>query len=738
MELFPHNKEAYESAVRLFEKENRVCIIRPTGTGKSVVIAEFVNQNPDRRHLLLAPGTHIRHEIQKHSNGKISFSTYIGLKMNDALFIPRSFDYIYLDEFHRLGAEVWGDAVERLLKLNPNAKVLGTSATPIRYLDDNRNMASEIFNDCIASQMNLNFAIANGILPAPIYVSALYSVQDEAGKLKKRILSSNVKDKETLVRDLDRKIIDWERSSGLDMVIKKHLGTERRRIIVFCKDWEHLSDAQKILDPIFKTIYDRIESLSLYSKKKERENENSLKLFTTEDNRRAIVLYTIDKVNEGLHTNNCNTVILLRDTVSPIVFYQQIGRAFSIKPANRPLILDLVNNFNNIQLDSFKDDFEHEVEAQQRDNHATNEERAKSAIEFIDEIQDIRLLFDSFGEQVDVWKDFYEKAQAYFKAHGHFYVTPADKELHQWVLLQRNKYKIMRLGKEREAKLRAIGMDLDEEIPAIWMTFFFELKVWRETHGALPGVNENRSLSTWAVRQRKAFRVGELSNRQISMLQNLIRLEDDTRVKDRIDRLIEYFKNGKVAPTKAIQYDLGRVKVWNAEKRLSEKTLTALRNANVPIDFPVNDYLWLEKAKMVLEYYKEYGATPKRDRKSSLYNFCVNQRRYLEGEHPCAKFIESDTEAQWVYNNLQKIISTMGGADWDDRYAELKEIVRAYGRISAKLCGAKLANWISTQRHHIKEGKLPMEKMNKLLTIKEVNWYGRSKTDRNGRLKKVS
>src|SRR5579872_3768636 len=150
MDLFPHNREAYESAVRCFERKKRTCIIRPTGTGKSVIIAEFVNQNQPKRHLLLAPGSHIFNEIQKHLDGGIIYSsTYIGLKAKDAFFIPDFFDYIYLDEFHRLGAEVWGSAVERLLKLNPNARVLGTSATPIRYLDDSRNMASEIFNDCI-------------------------------------------------------------------------------------------------------------------------------------------------------------------------------------------------------------------------------------------------------------------------------------------------------------------------------------------------------------------------------------------------------------------------------------------------------------------------------------------------------------------------------------------------------------------------------------------------------------
>jgi hypothetical protein len=29
MKLFPHNQEAYESAVRMFKKEKRVCIIHP-------------------------------------------------------------------------------------------------------------------------------------------------------------------------------------------------------------------------------------------------------------------------------------------------------------------------------------------------------------------------------------------------------------------------------------------------------------------------------------------------------------------------------------------------------------------------------------------------------------------------------------------------------------------------------------------------------------------------------------
>jgi Helicase associated domain/Helicase conserved C-terminal domain/Type III restriction enzyme, res subunit len=658
MELFPHNKEAYESAVRLFETENRVCIIRPTGTGKSVIIAAFVNDNPSKRHLLLAPGSHIRNEIQKHSNGKISFSTYTGLKMNDALFVPGSFDFIYLDEFHRLGAEVWGSAVERLLKHNPDAKVLGTSATHIRYLDDNRNMASEIFNDKIATQMSLNYAIVNKILPPPIYVSALYSVQEEVRQMKERILSSKVKleDKETLIRDLDSKIIDWERSSGLDVVIKKHLGAERRRIIVFCKDWEHVADAQKILNPIFKKIYGHIESLSLYSKKKGKENENSLKLFTGEDNR-AIILYTIDKVNEGLHSKNCNTVILLRDTISPIVFYQQIGRAFSIKPANRPLILDLVNNFKNIQLASFKSDFEHELNAHAKDTQEGNGGKEKAAIEFVDEIQDIRLLFDSFGDRIDVWKGFYEKAKAYFKEHGHLYVLPENRDLYDWVRKQRKLYNHASMGKEKEGLLRAIGADFDNKTPAEWMKWLVYLEKCIKNTGKIP--HHKSSGYTWVHRQKSAYKKGALSKEQIDLLKNLIPLGNNRRsLTVRMNSLIAHFKNGSLdTADEQIKEDLAEIVFLYKSGKLRKAVLTELRKNRVPIELSIGERIWIEKSKKLLEWHERNGRLPKKEEDHNLHFFWSREKKLLKRIHPHAMFIRTDEDAGEIHKKFREIVA---------------------------------------------------------------------------------
>ncbi len=73
--------------------------------------------------------------------------------------------YIILDEFHRAGAECWGESTVALLRLCPDARLLGLTATNIRYLDNNRDIAEELFDSRVASDMTLGEAIVRGILP---------------------------------------------------------------------------------------------------------------------------------------------------------------------------------------------------------------------------------------------------------------------------------------------------------------------------------------------------------------------------------------------------------------------------------------------------------------------------------------------------------------------------------------------------------------------------------------------
>lgn len=53
IELYEHNQKAYDALLDMLGERDRACIIKPTGTGKFVIIAKMVQDNPDKRFLLL-------------------------------------------------------------------------------------------------------------------------------------------------------------------------------------------------------------------------------------------------------------------------------------------------------------------------------------------------------------------------------------------------------------------------------------------------------------------------------------------------------------------------------------------------------------------------------------------------------------------------------------------------------------------------------------------------------------
>ena len=71
------------------------------------------------------------------------------------------------------GAAEWGKGVNRLLLAYEDAKVLGFSATSVRYLDSQRDMAQELFDGHTASEMTLGEAIVKKILLSTFFLFML-------------------------------------------------------------------------------------------------------------------------------------------------------------------------------------------------------------------------------------------------------------------------------------------------------------------------------------------------------------------------------------------------------------------------------------------------------------------------------------------------------------------------------------------------------------------------------------
>lgn len=193
LNLYAHNRTAYESATVLLETVGKAAVIHPTGTGKSYIAFKLVADHPQDVILWLSPSEYIfetqceslRCQAPEISLENVHFYTYAKLlRLTEAerLAIAAQHPaYIILDEYHRAGAQEWSTAVKKMLDACPVAKLLGLSATNIRYLDNQRNMADELFDNHIASEMTLGEAIVRGILPAPKYVTTVFQYDKKSG-----------------------------------------------------------------------------------------------------------------------------------------------------------------------------------------------------------------------------------------------------------------------------------------------------------------------------------------------------------------------------------------------------------------------------------------------------------------------------------------------------------------------------------------------------------------------------
>lgn len=550
LELFAHNIQAYEAAERLMEETGKAAVIHPTGTGKSFIAFKLAEQHSKQKILWLAPSEYIFKtqvenlrkvlavpEAEKDAAlqeiiGNVEFITYAKLMMQNGKLKGEEPDYIILDEFHRCGAREWGSNVQKLIGTYPNAKLLGLSATNIRYLDNQRDMAEELFNGCIASEMSLGEAIAKQILPAPTYVISMYAYQEECARLAKRIESERnqalKKENEKLIEELRRAL---EKAEGLDYVFAKHIKANRGKYLVFCADKKHMKEMVKqakewfhLVDRephIYAVYYDNPESSKAFANFKEDESEH-LRL-----------LFCIDMLNEGVHVDKIDGVILLRPTVSPILYLQQIGRALSTGKT-APVIFDIVNNFDGLySVDALQEEFEHTLNL--FPGVQEEKQRFRESFRIIDEVRDCRKLFSQINCNLSAsWETYYSAAKQFYEKTGHLiiskdYVTEAGLSLGSWLSTQRRVYAGLAAGhlsQEQIEKLEHIGMDWENINEQKFKRGAEELGsyVKQFDNADVPAnyvTESGYALGKWVSNTRTAYKNGKLKSAKIEQLSEL-------------------------------------------------------------------------------------------------------------------------------------------------------------------------------------------------------------------------
>ena len=331
LRLFEHNEKAYHAAVRMMEQYGKAAIVHPTGTGKSYIAFKLIEDNPKKVVLWLSPSEYIfktQLESLKRSDPKfplanVHFYTYAKLmcctqEQLDAIAAQKP-AYIILDEFHRAGAECWGESAVALLKLCPDAKLLGLTATNIRYLDNNRDMAEELFDSRVASDMTLGEAVVRGILPAPKYVTTVYQYQKALAKYQARVDNLRTPG----IQDANQKYLDalrraLEQADGLDKVFAHHIINKSGKYIVFCANKEHMDEMVSHVPEWFAGVNPNVAVYEAYSD--DPNTDKSFADFKMDRSNRLKLLFCIDMLNEGVHVEGISGVILFRPTISPIIY----------------------------------------------------------------------------------------------------------------------------------------------------------------------------------------------------------------------------------------------------------------------------------------------------------------------------------------------------------------------------------------------------------------------------------
>ena len=745
IKLFEHNRIAYEAAVAMLASTGKAAIIHPTGTGKSFIGFKLCEDNPEKTVLWLSPSEYIfktQLEALKKASGyvpeNIEFFTYAKLmNLSDEEISDLHPDYAVLDEFHRAGAEMWGQGVRKLLNAYPDVPVLGLSATNIRYLDNQRDMADEIFEGNIASEMTLGEAIVRGILNPPKYILSIYSFQKDLERYERRVkLAKNKAVRDAAERYLEALRRALEKAEGLDVIFDKHITDRNGKYIVFCANKEHMDEMISLVPEWFGKVDKNPKIYSVYSY--DPEASQSFADFKADNSDHLRLLFCIDALNEGIHVEDVSGVILLRPTVSPIIYKQQIGRALSAGKSKEPVIFDVVNNISGLySISSVQDEMQEFIKYNRYLGEGEN--IVNENFEVIDDLKDCKKIFDELETALSAsWEYMFDEAKAYFKKYGDLlpgndYVTEDGTRLGKWLVTQRINYRNgTGISSARIEKLNSIGMDWRTLHERQWDEGYELAKAYFEAHGSLESSNEmSPKLSYWLVKQRQRQRENEMPYEQfekLSKLEMVWEFEDTWEQKFELAKKY-YEENGNLdIPAAYVTEDGTALGAWLRGVKnqyrggnLSAERIKKLESIGVEWE-SVLARNWANYFELAKRYYEEHG------------DLNVNAHCEINGIK-LGTWISSQRESFKKGRLSEEQIKMLGeigmswhrfSGKWDNAYEYAKKYAEEHGALDPPAeykaeDGFALGAWVASQRAKYSDGKLKPMQIKRLETLK-ISW----------------
>ena len=235
----------------------------------------------------------------------------------------------------------WGKKFKKFLEDNPQAKLLGLSATPIRH--DGTNVVERIFKDAVASQKSLLEAMEEGILYSPKYVVPDFVREDELKTLLEQIEQAEGARKEELKAMYDELALKSANAPGIPQLMEENISEKDGKYIIFCKDISDMKEKIANAKEWFGEIDEEPEIYGISSQ--DNTSAEQLQSFNNSKSSHLKLMYCVGMIDEGVHLNNVSGVILATKTESRPVYTQRVGRCISSKKnGKQAIVIDLVNN----------------------------------------------------------------------------------------------------------------------------------------------------------------------------------------------------------------------------------------------------------------------------------------------------------------------------------------------------------------------------------------------------------
>ena len=772
MTLNPVNEAAFQKAVQSLETLNRAAVFHPTGTGKSCIAWKVVEAHPQTTFFWLVAGAQrlaLRQaELTRYNGGTLPGNVRFCDCEKLAAATPEQWvrlgeqkpGCIVLDCYHELSAVCWAQSVQKLLRMCPQAKVLGLgvpNGAPVCAA------AQELFADCIVSHMTVAEAMAAGTMPVPsAYAALLWPQEEELATLRARIKNLCMPKGDTSLR-VQYEELSWSlrQVENLTVLLPRLLSDTSGHYLVLFESAAYQEKLGTELEQLLRTVDPAVRFYAAdhacFA------DSAAVETFLSDTAPGPKVLLCVNAPGVQQPLEGLAGVILVRQSSLMSTFKQMLCRALVAAGSRSVPVFDLVAQFEGLG----------NGRTLQRDCTEAMTKAGSKTPGFRQErpMQQTYRLYGKLRREMEARWEVLCQAAADAAAKEGTLELPRSYTIHsgvpvgKWLELQRQVQAGQRPGRltaEQAAKLEKLGIRWNHRLEAAWEKGFASAQKYRSEHGDLLVPVRYRdkndfALGEWIVYNRQRYLGGNLTQNRIERLEAIGMVwstSNDLWEQNYAAATQYYLEHGDLeVPIKYETPSGFGLGVWLGAQRAAHKAGELPQEQVERLDAlgmdwtNRNDRKWMSLYDVAAAYYHEHGnlnvpseyVTPD----GVLLGKWVARQRYA--------YLNPDRSSARVTPERKALLDKLGMVwekydPWQERYDLALAYKTEHGDLEIPSVyktedGVWLGSWVSRQRQALNSGSSALSsERRKLLrtlfkgerrpsdpaadhgTVREANW----------------